>query len=246
MIVLLRKVRQDEEFRTTIIVRRQKICECVIRQMANPAHHALLYRPWIRAAAQHLQVVVRFNHQYLAPADMLPHACWHIPQIGTKADFDALTAKGEPYRIDCVMRDGEWRDPHVADLKRAAGMKLLAPLQLDPIAFPIARGSAIGFMRRSRDVHRNLQPFCQHTQSAYVVAMFMCDQDGVNAARSLAALCQPPQKFATRQSCVDQQSRGVAGDEGAIPLAPARQPRDGHSHSGENKPLASPLVVTSW
>ena len=43
VIILLRKMRQNEEFRPTIIVRSEEIRECVIRQVAHTAHHALLY-----------------------------------------------------------------------------------------------------------------------------------------------------------------------------------------------------------
>ena len=111
MIVLLRKVRQDEELGTPIIVARQEIRERVIGQMADAAHHALLHAPRIRAAAQHLEIVVGFDHQHVTSAQVMANAGRHVAEIGADADLDAVAAKGEADGIDGVMRDGERQSP---------------------------------------------------------------------------------------------------------------------------------------
>src|ERR1035437_6945390 len=58
MIVLLRKVRQNEELGTSIIVADKEFCEFTVGEMADPAHHALLDTPRIGTAAQHLEIMV--------------------------------------------------------------------------------------------------------------------------------------------------------------------------------------------
>ena len=71
MIILLRKMRQDEELCPSIIVGCEEIRERVIGQMSDGAHHPLLHAPRIRAAAQQFEVVVGFDHQHMAAAQII-------------------------------------------------------------------------------------------------------------------------------------------------------------------------------
>src|SRR5271166_6094218 len=138
MIVLLRKVRQDEELGTSIIVVHQEIREGLIGEMADATHHALLDAPRIRAAAQQLEVVVRFDHQHMASAQVMANAGGHVAEIGANSNLDAVAAKREANGIDSVMRNGERRHRDVADLKRAAGAEGLQTPDRDAIAGAVA------------------------------------------------------------------------------------------------------------
>src|ERR1035438_6199933 len=75
--------------------------------MADPAHHALLDTPRIWAAAQHLEIMVRFDHQHVTTAQVIANAGGHVAQVRADTDFDAVAPEGESHRVLGVMRDGE-------------------------------------------------------------------------------------------------------------------------------------------
>ena len=246
MVVLFRQVRQNEEFRTSIIIFCQKIRESVIGKVSHAAHDPLLHRPGIRAYAQHLYIVVGLDHQYLAAADVMLYAGRHITKIGAHTNFDAFTAKRKAHGIDRIMRYRERHDRHVPNLKRAARLKSCQPLQVDPITCAIARVAAIRVMRSCGHVHGNLQLLGEHVQTAYVVGMFVGDQDGVDQPGILAASRQAPQQLAARQSCIHQQAAPAAGNQRAIASAAARQDRYRDCHEVENNWNFTEKVVTIW
>src|SRR5271166_4402823 len=183
MVVLLRKMRQDKELGCSIIVARQKICECVIRQVTDAAHHSLLHAPRIRTAAQLLDIVVGLDHQNMTSAQVVAHIAGNVSEIGADANLDAIAAKGEAHWVDGVMRDGERRHRDVTDLEYAARTEMLDPRQLDAVAGTVAGELPIGVIGGSRDVNRNLQPLGQHAKSADVIAMLVRNYDGVDAMR---------------------------------------------------------------
>lgn len=58
--------------------------------MAAAAHHALLYRPGIRADAQHFEIVIRFEDDHIACAHVDTQRIGDIAEIGGHGDFDAM------------------------------------------------------------------------------------------------------------------------------------------------------------
>ena len=152
MIVLLRKVRQDEELGSSIIVVSQEICESVVGEMADAAHHALLDAPRIRAAAQQFEVVIGFDHQHMASAQVVTDAVGHVSQIGADADLNAVAAKGEADGIDSVVRDGERLHCDVANLEGAAGGDCLPTRNRDAVAGAVTREFLIRVVRWAGDV----------------------------------------------------------------------------------------------
>src|SRR5271157_3469326 len=153
MIVLLRKVRQYEVLSNSIIVARQEICESVIGEMADAAHHALLDAPGIRPAAQQLKIVIGLDHQHVAPTQVVTNAVGHVSEIGADTDLDAVAAKGEADRIDSVVRDGERLHRDVADLEGAARAERLQTLDRDAVAGAVARKLLIRVIGGAGDVN---------------------------------------------------------------------------------------------
>src|SRR5271169_1432718 len=158
MIVLLRKVRQDEELSSSIIVVSQEICESIIGEMADAAHHALLDAPRIRAAAQQFEIVIGFDHQHMASAQVMTNAVGHVSEIGANADLDAVAAKREADGIDSVVRDGERLHCDVADLEGATGAERLPTRNGDAVAGAVTREFLIRVIRWAVDVNRDLEP----------------------------------------------------------------------------------------
>src|SRR5271165_1052526 len=148
MIVLLRKMRQDEELSSPIIVARQEIREGIVGEVTNAAHHTLLHAPRIRSAAQHLEVVIGFDHQHMAAAQVMPHAGRHVAEIGADANLDTIARKREADGIDGIMRNGERSYRDVADLKSAAGAEVLPTCNRDAVAGAVASELAVGVISR--------------------------------------------------------------------------------------------------
>src|SRR5579871_1058143 len=180
-------MRQDEELCTSIIVGRQEIRECVIGEVADAAHHALLHAPGIRAAAQQLEIVVRLDHQYLAAAQVVAHAGRQVAEIGADSQLDATYMKGEADGIDSVMWDSERHHADVANLETSARLEELATIERDALAICIACPALILLTGRVRDVYGNLQAAGQHAQASNVVGVLVSDQDGGHRPRILAA-----------------------------------------------------------
>src|SRR5271166_3102221 len=115
MIVLLRKMRQNEELGSSIIIACQKIRESFIGQVADSAHHALLHAPGIRPTTQHLEIVVGFDHQDMASPQVMAHAGRHVAKVGADTDLDAVARKREADGIDGNMWNSERCYRDVAD-----------------------------------------------------------------------------------------------------------------------------------
>src|SRR2546422_7603441 len=120
MVVLLREVSYQHIRCTSIIVAGKEIRECVIRQVPYPAHHPLFYRPGIWASPQHFHIMVGFDHQHIAAAQMIANVGRDVSEISRNSHFYAFRAKGKSHRIGGIMRDGEWRNRNIADLKPAS------------------------------------------------------------------------------------------------------------------------------
>src|SRR5437867_4300872 len=120
MVVLLREVRKHHICCTSIIVAGKEIRECVIRQVPYPAHYPLLYRPGVRASPQHLDIMVGFNHQHVAAAQMIANVGRDVSEISRDGNFYAFRTKGKSHWIGSIMRDSEWRNRNIADLKPAS------------------------------------------------------------------------------------------------------------------------------
>src|SRR5215472_267675 len=172
--------------------------------MPHPAHHSLFHRPRIWAPAQHLQVMVGFDHQHVATAQMILHTAWHVSQISADSDFYTFAAKREANRVDGIMGNGKGSNGYVADLEGASCFKRLQPLQNDAVAGAIARIAAIRLVCSASDIDRNLQTLGEYMQSGDVVTMFMRDQNRVDALRRLSTGCQTPQQLSARQSGIHQ------------------------------------------
>ena len=85
--------------------------------MAHAAHHPLFDRPRIRAATQHFEIVIGFNDQHVAFAQVVTNACRHVAEVGDHSNFGTLRAKREAHGIGGIVRNGERRNCDIGDLK---------------------------------------------------------------------------------------------------------------------------------
>ena len=109
--------------------------------MPHPRHHSLLDGPGIWTIAQHFQVVVRFEHQYIASAQRQFRIRRHVAEVSRDANLDAFRGKHEPYGVSGIMRNGERCDGNIADGKGPAGGEKLDRRQCCGIS---GRGGSVG------------------------------------------------------------------------------------------------------
>src|ERR1700753_3547560 len=93
--------------------------------MADTGHNTLLDRPGIWAIAQHLDVMVRFEHENIAAAQLQADVGRHIAEVGGYAGRDPFGLEDKADRIDRIVRNGEGADGDIADGKVRPGTKIL-------------------------------------------------------------------------------------------------------------------------
>jgi len=78
MIILFGQMRQHYVRCASIIIFRKKLGEGVVGEVPDPAHHPLLDRPRIRPYPQHFKIVVGFDDDDIATAQVVAHAGRHV------------------------------------------------------------------------------------------------------------------------------------------------------------------------
>jgi hypothetical protein len=183
--------------------------------MPVPAHHSLLDVPRVRPDFEHVQVVIRFEDQAMAAADVVLDVLRNVSKVGDNADPDALRVDTECDRIGGVVRDGEGRDLDVSDHEFLSRRKHLKRF-----------GAAIPGNRLARcraKIDGSLRVGSQSLKPSHVIDMFGGDY-GVESAALLAdrfELCG-----SRLPACVDEDAglRWRSGSVAALPL-PSTQTR---------------------
>src|SRR5438552_19115869 len=114
-------MRQNNVCCSSIIIAGEETCESFIRKVPHPAHNSLLDRPGIRAAAQHIEIMIGLDNQQIAAAQVIANVKWEVPEIGGDADLDAFRAERESHGVGSIVRDAEVPDGDMTNLKAAAG-----------------------------------------------------------------------------------------------------------------------------
>jgi hypothetical protein len=144
-----------------------------VGEMAATAHHALLYRPGIRANTQHFQIVIGFENDHIARAHVDAQRIGDIAEIGGNGDFDAMRRKRVADRVRGIMRNGETGNIEIAYREATARLKSLER-RLGFAPYDVGRG-AIG------EINRNRPPtvFRQGRQTADMIVMLVSNQDRI-------------------------------------------------------------------
>src|SRR5580698_1477363 len=158
---------------------------------------------------------------------MVADANWHITEVGSEADLDALGAEGEADGIGSVVGDGERRDFDVADAKAAAGEEMLGLGEIGSFAGvfvfgfvfvylfvsansagkPITDGAIPGVVRAFGEVDGNVEFGGQALESGNMVGMLVRDEDGGNIFGAFAEAAQTLEGLAAGEAGIDQNAR---------------------------------------
>ena len=190
----------------------------VVRQVPSSSHHSLLHRPRIGADLEHLEIVVRFEHQQIGAAQMELHRVRDIAEVGDHADLDALRAEAETHRIDRVVRNSKAVDIDITNGKSGAGLKAIEPRC---VLIPGNRGS-----REPGNENGDLEGSGQRYQAAHVIGVLVSDEDGIQAFRQLADRGHPRHDIALAEAGIDEKAGAFGAYESRVPRTAAREHTD--------------------
>ena len=123
VVVVFANVAQDQRGDAGIEIILNESGSDFIGQVAAAAHDTLLHRPRVRADAQHFQIVIRFENNYIARAHVDAQRIGDIAEIGGHGNFDAMRREREADRISGIVGNGKTRDIEIADGEASAGLK---------------------------------------------------------------------------------------------------------------------------
>ena len=115
MVVFLAQVGEHQNLGGAVVVFRKEVGRGVVGKVPLPAHHALFDEPGVWPHFQHLQVVVRFEDQAMAAAEVLLDKFRNVAKVRDHADLDSFRLERERHGINGVVRNGKGRDGDVAD-----------------------------------------------------------------------------------------------------------------------------------
>ena len=230
MIIVLAEMRKEQSCDCRVHVPSNEVGHHIIRKMTLAAHHTLLHRPGIWPDFQHLDIVIRFQHQQIGAAQVELDRIGQIPEIGEDADLDALRAKAEAHRIDGIVRHCEAVDIDVADLKSGSSLE----------AVELRRVLAPGDRGRSEASHENwnVELPGERDETADMIGMLVCDQNCVDFFRLLVDGGQSGKYIPLAQTCVDEDARAAGANESRIARAAAGE----HTNLNDNAP---PLLIVT-
>src|SRR5215470_14628883 len=108
MVVLLGKVSQNDVGRTAVIVLLEKSCQIAVGKVAIATLDALFDHHGVWPDTQHLQVVVRLDHQSITAAQRMDNVSGHTSQIGQNAHLHPIGLEGEAAGISSIVRSSKW------------------------------------------------------------------------------------------------------------------------------------------
>jgi len=135
-IIAFREMREDDVSRLAVVGVFQEIGRRFIGEVTNARKYPLLDRPWIRAIAEHFEVVIRLEQQQIEAFELGFDIGRNVAEIGGHGHAYAGGAEDETDRVGGVMGDGEGADGDVADFKRLAGLEVLDAGKPGGLIFP--------------------------------------------------------------------------------------------------------------
>lgn len=193
--------------------------------MAGAAHHTLLDKPRVGANLEHFEIVIRFEDQKIALAQMLLHVFGHVAEIRGKGGLCSVRTERKANRIDGIVRDHERIHFDVADFKALARPNVLNTLHfLERAGWKHLQDFA---MRRLGKIRR-AAPFARHLREASrMIGMLVRDEDCVDSFRAGAAeRFEAAENLLAAQSCVNEESRVLCFEQRGVARAAGGQNGD--------------------
>jgi hypothetical protein len=209
----------------------------LVREMPMAAKNALLEAPGpARAILQHLDIMVRLQHERVGWTDPFKHQPCRVAKVGQEADIAGTGVEEETNGILGVVWDTERLDRDVADLEaRARGEELAGQPRLKLILDC--------FLSRSVAIDGNAQFLAQRGQAVHVVGMLVGDEYCGQVLRRTANSGEALANLAQAETRVNKYA-GLCGLHiGAIAGGTAAKDGQANSHSSRYEPRNARAMI---
>jgi hypothetical protein len=226
IVVLLRHVSENEIAGVTIetIGIGKVLADRVIGEMAGAGKDALLDDPRIGANFEHVEVVIGFEDQAIGFAEVDFDKLGHVAEVGADGNLGAVGTKGEPDRIDGIVRDGEGVDVDVTDTKTLAGLNGFNAAEA------LAEGLGENALKNTHgglgDVQRALPETEDLRETIAVIGVFVSDEDGVEMIEVGFDGGEPGESFAFTEASVNKNAGAFGFEQSKIARAAGREDGD--------------------
>jgi hypothetical protein len=166
--------------------------------------------------------VIGFDDYRGATAQSLADQRRNVAKVHQGRDLYALVRRGKAKIVHGIMRDGERMKVDLADAKVAARFYLFDPVLKRASAFAwffivnVGAFTDVSLAGFGGNVDRAIDCPKQHAQSAGVVSVLVCNQDGVEFLYVFADDREPAREFFRAQSGVDENTSFARNDQNRI------------------------------
>src|SRR6266404_5028524 len=192
--------------------------------MAVPAEDSLFKTPWpMWTVLQHLDVVIRLQHQHVRGPDPLEHQSRRMTQVSKNANIPACRTQQEPHGILRIVWDTERVHRNISYFETC-------PRAKEP---PFASGVHLAldrFLRRPIAIDRDAQLLGERQQALHMIRMLMRDQDAREVFRRSTKRGEPFANLSRAESGIDQDARLFGLHIGTIAGGTAAKNRQSNRH----------------
>ena len=203
----------------------EKRTDCLIRKMAGAAHDALFDVPRVGTDLQHLHIVIGFEHQAIAIAQVLLYQFGHVTEIGHQRKLHPGGAKREAERVDGVVGNTKRRDFDIAHAKSLTGLDEFDAFEAACV--PLGKKAQRFGVRLSTEIYGSVPFGKQRGETADMIGVFVRDENTVEAIDRMRKRGEAPQRLALPEPGIHQQARPGSLEQGAI----ARTARRENAHA---------------
>src|SRR5262249_1442855 len=114
MIVFRTEMREYDVLGASVVLFTDEPADGSIGKMSIPSHQPLLQCPRIRSDPEHLEVMIRFENQYVRPEQLFCDLVRHVADIGQLRELCSAASHCKCNRFGCVVRDAERQNLEVA------------------------------------------------------------------------------------------------------------------------------------
>jgi hypothetical protein len=210
MVVVLTQVSKDERMQASIEILPDIPADDFIRQVSLPAHNALLDGPGIWADLQHVEVVIRLEHEKVGSTEVYTNGIGHVTEVSHKSDLHAFRPDRETDGIRGIVRDRKTGNLEATDGEALTGLK---GLEFGCVVAPgdVWRG-------QPRQVHRLVNLPQQREEPRHMIAVLVRDEHSIQLFGVFGDRMEKRCELFPAQAGIDQDARagrrnkrGVAG-----------------------------------
>ena len=213
-VVCVTQMRRHQMLQPPIIQIRQQ-CRCLsITEMAQGSAHTRLERGGIRAALQHVAVMIAFEHECIAAIQQAPDMRGDAPGIREHPEAVSAIGKNKLDRFTRVMRYRHRRDAQVTQDKIRVRIKSSGADQTC---------SVTGRQGACRAPHGKPVACGESRHAAYMVRVLMGDQHGGKVFRRDTETGKTHRRFCDRKAAIHHDTSATRLNQRGVAAAAASE-----------------------